>query len=334
MVSFSILNVLSSFGLVGLGLCQQQQYTHLKNQPADPRSHLVSPPKFGFGTWYLNLSIENTTEAVAGAIVQGYRHIDAAAVYENQQGVGLGIKEGLKRANITRSDIWITTKLWGDMILIRKNTRHQDVEKGINTTLKDLGLDYIDLYLLHFPFGERAQGKCYDLCSRPPGSTLKPLVHQMEVHPYLQQREWVKKNKDLNLTIIAYAPLGNTSPTYHKEFYNNKEVWGDLPMLLENETIKKIAAQRKCTPVQVVLSWNLRLGQVVIPKSARLDHQKENWGALNCKLTDEDDKEIAGIEAKHGPRRMLKVCGIYGINCYEGLSGMERWKGWKSPLGL
>jgi alcohol dehydrogenase (NADP+) len=163
-------------------------------------------------------------------------------------------------------------------------------------------------------------------------ATLKPLAHQMEVHPYLQQRDWVKKNKELNLTVIAYAPLGNTSPTYREKFYNNKEVWGDLPMLLEEETIKKIAARRSCTPAQVVLGWNLRLGQSVIPKSSHLTRQKENLGALDCKLTDEDDKEIAGIEARYGPRRMLNVCGLYRINCYEGLTGMERWKSWKSPL--
>jgi hypothetical protein len=75
MVFSSALTALSSFGLVGLSLCQGQ-YAHLKNQPADTRSHLVSPPKFGFGTWFLDISVENTTEAVAGAIVQGYRHID------------------------------------------------------------------------------------------------------------------------------------------------------------------------------------------------------------------------------------------------------------------
>lgn len=165
-------------------------------------------------------------------------------------------------------------------------------------------------------------------------ATVKPLVHQMEVHPYLQQREWIKKNKALNMSVIAYAPLGNTSPTYRERFYNNKEVWGDLPMLLENETIKKVATRRQCTPAQVVLGWNLRLGQTIIPKSARFDHQKENLGALECskKLTDEDDKEIAGIEAKYGPRRMLNVCGLFYISCYDGLTGMERWKNWKSPL--
>ena len=150
----------------------------------------------------------------------------------------------------------------------------------------------------------------------------------------MQQRDWVKKNKDLNLTVIAYAPLGNTSPTYRTRMYNNKQVWGDLPMLLQQDTIKKIATQRNCTPVQVVLSWNLRLGQTVIPKSGQVTRQKENMGALNCKLTDQDDKEIAGIEEKYGPRRMLNVCALYRQNCYEGLTGMERWKNWKSPLGI
>ena len=130
--------------------------------------------------------------------------------------------------------------------------------------------------------------------------------------------------------MIAYAPLGNTSPTYRTRFYNNKEVWGDLPMLLELDTIKKIAEIRGCTSAQVVLGWNIGLGTNVIPKSSQLARQQEN--SEPCKLTAEDDQEIAGIEAKYGPRRMLNVCGLYNINCYEGLTGMERWKSWKSPI--
>jgi alcohol dehydrogenase (NADP+) len=164
------------------------------------------------------------------------------------------------------------------------------------------------------------------------GATLKPLVHQFEIHPYLQQRDWVKKNKEMNFTVMAYAPLGNTSPTYRESIYANKESYGDLPMLLEHDVIKTIATRRKCTPAQVVLSWNLRLGQAIIPKSVQLDRQKENFASTNCKLTDEDDKDIAGIETKHGPRRLLNICGLFNLMCYEGLTGMERWKSWKSPL--
>jgi alcohol dehydrogenase (NADP+) len=164
-------------------------------------------------------------------------------------------------------------------------------------------------------------------------ATFKPLVHQMEVHPYLQQRDWVKHNQDLNLTVIAYAPLGNTSPTYRKGIYANSRVVKGLPMLLEHETIKKIAAARNCSPSQVVLAWNLRHGVTVIPKSSHLDRQKQNMGALTCKLTDEDDKAIAGIENTYGPRRMLNICAVFGKNCYEGLTGMEHWKSWNVLTG-
>lgn len=103
-------------------------------------------PAFGFGTWLLNTSPKNTTRAVRIAIESGYRHIDAAKAYGNQYAVGKGIRKGLKSVGAKREDLWVTSKLFND--------DHNRVEAALNQTLKELGLDYLDLYLMHWPAGQ------------------------------------------------------------------------------------------------------------------------------------------------------------------------------------
>lgn len=123
----------------------------------------ISQPLIGFGTWNLNLSPENTTAAVSFAIQRGYRQIDGAAAYGNEKAVGKGIADGLKKANLRREDIWVTSKLWNDQyvhygrVIVRLTDvtcSHGDfaaVEAALNNTLDDLGVGYLDLYLMHWP---------------------------------------------------------------------------------------------------------------------------------------------------------------------------------------
>ena len=110
-----------------------------------PSIKIDSIPLLGFGTWNLRVNAQNTSDAVSAAIRTGYRHIDCAKVYGNQKEVGKGIANGLKKTNIKRNEIWITSKLWND---------HHDpdkVEEGLDETLSELNLDYLDLYLMHWP---------------------------------------------------------------------------------------------------------------------------------------------------------------------------------------
>jgi alcohol dehydrogenase (NADP+) len=143
---------------------------------------------------------------------------------------------------------------------------------------------------------------------------IKPKVHQMELHPYLQQIDWVETHRRENISVIGYAPLGNTSPSYQKTLRS-----GGPPLLLNNPTIMEIAKAKGCTSAQVVLAWNMRRGVAVIPKSSHLYRQKENFDARDkCKLTDEDDAKIKGMESKW-VARFNNPCSFMRMHCFEGL---------------
>lgn len=146
-------------------------------------------------------------------------------------------------------------------------------------------------------------------------ATIKPKVHQLEAHPYLQQTEYIKSIQAKNITVTAYAPLANTSPAYMTTglFNPNKP-----PQILENPVITAVAKSRSCTPAQVVLGWNLRRGLAVIPKAGNVKHQEENINAANCKLTDEDVAQIDGMSAKYS-QRSCNMCKGIQHKCFEGL---------------
>lgn len=121
-----------------------------------PQSSIDRIPSLGFGTYDLKISAENTSNAVAVAIEAGYIHIDCAVSYGNQIDVGRGIKEGLLKAGKKREDIWVTSKLWND------HHAPDKVEEDLNNTLKELGLEYLDLYLMHWPVGKDPKTRKYD----------------------------------------------------------------------------------------------------------------------------------------------------------------------------
>jgi alcohol dehydrogenase (NADP+) len=142
-------------------------------------------------------------------------------------------------------------------------------------------------------------------------ATIKPKIHQFEGHPYLRQDSFVDFNFKHNITVVNYAPLGNTSPTY-------ATAGAGAPKLLTNKVIVEIARLRSCAPAQVVLAWNLHRRVIVIPKALRKDHQVENYGTLTkCKLLPED---IAKIQAMTYKIRMLSYpCAMAANACFKGL---------------
>jgi alcohol dehydrogenase (NADP+) len=140
-------------------------------------------------------------------------------------------------------------------------------------------------------------------------ATIKPYVHQFELHPYLQQTGWVQENFKKNLTVTAYAPLANTNPVHNLGVSESRGL--KQPMLLTNTVIKEVAAARGCTLAQVVLAWNMKRGVVVIPKAARPEHQMENIATFTqCKLTDADQAKINGFGI--ALRLYPNACG-YGL---------------------
>jgi alcohol dehydrogenase (NADP+) len=294
-----------------------------------------SIPLLGFGTWNLKISERNTTTAVSAAIQAGYKHIDCAAIYGNEKEVGEGIKRGLETTGQRREDIWVTSKLWNDHHVSDK------VADALQKTLGDLGLDYLDLYLMHWPvasaggkntidyletwhamsaipsFKARYVGvsnfdpkQLKDLIAK---SSVKPAIHQFELHPYLQQTEWVQWHKDNGINVTAYSPLANLNPIYGGK--------ATPPSLLENEDISKIAKSRGCTNAQVALAWGMGRKTSVIPKSSHVGRIKENLESTECNLEKEDYSTIKGIANKH-TKRFNNPSDGWGVPLYEDLEGV------------
>ncbi|OYO02689.1 aldo/keto reductase [Enemella evansiae] len=244
-------------------------------------------PQLGFGVW--QVSTEDIVPAVRKALEVGYRHIDTAAIYGNEEGVGQAIKE----SGIPRDQLFVTTKLWND--------RHGDVRAAITESLGKLGLDYLDLYLTHWPVPQ--QNKYLDAwlameeaqrdgLTRSIGvsnhqrehlelildkGTVTPAVNQIEVHPTLTQDAMVDFDKSKGIVTEAWSPLGQAKD-------------------LENPVITELAQQLGRTPAQVILRWHLQRGLVVFPKSVTPKRIEENFDVFGFELDDAAMQKIAGLD--------------------------------------
>lgn len=254
-------------------------------------------PQLGFGVW--QVPDEEATPAVEKALETGYRSIDTAKVYENEHGVG----RALANSNIPREELFITTKVWNS------DQGYENTLKAFDASLERLGLDYVDLYLIHWPTPEydtyvetykaleklykdgrvKAIGVCnfhiehlqrlLDECD------IVPAVNQVECHPYLQQTGLLDFCKQHNIYLEAWSPL-----------MQGGEV-------LKNEVVKTIADEHGKTPAQVIIRWHLQADHIVIPKSVTPSRIKENFDVFDFKLTADDMKKIAELnrDQRKGP---------------------------------
>lgn len=248
-----------------------------------------SIPQLGFGTFLV--APDEAQRVVSDALEVGYRHIDTAAFYGNEEGVGAAIRE----SGIPRDEIFVTTKLWND--------RHEDAEAALAESLEKLGLDRVDLYLIHWPVPKqdtyldawnslielRSQGLSTSIgvCNFLPEhldrlvaeSGAAPAVNQVELHPWMQQKATVAANKQHNVATEAWAPLGQF-----------KYDFAQFPVLVE------AAQTHDTTPAQVVLRWHLQHGYIIFPKSRVRERMAENVGSLNFELTDAEMAAVDGLD--------------------------------------
>ncbi|MBQ1376050.1 MAG: aldo/keto reductase [Clostridia bacterium] len=249
----------------------------------------VKMPLVGFGV-YLVSDLEECERSVSWALSAGYRLIDTAAIYKNEEAVGAAIK----KSGIPRDELFITTKVW------IQDAGEENAKKAYEASLEKLGLDYVDLYLIHQPFGDyygswRAMEKLYrDGRVRAIGvsnfndaryvditvnSDIVPAVNQVETHPFFQQ---------------------NTLREAMAEYGTQHEAWGPLAEaklgIFENETLVKIAKKHNKSVAQVVLRWNVDRKVVVIPKSVHRERIEENFNIWDFKLDAEDIAAIAALD--------------------------------------
>lgn len=255
-------------------------------------SNGVKMPLEGFGVFQVP-DAKECEQAVTDALNAGYRLIDTAAAYMNEEAVGVAIK----KSGIKREELFITTKLW------IQDAGYENAKKAFETSMNKLGLDYLDLYLVHQPMSDyygswraleelykegkiRAIGVCNfyperlaDLCLN---AEIPPMVNQVECHPFFQQIDALKTMKEYDVQIEAWGPFAEGQ-------------YG----IFKHPTLTKIGEKYSKSAAQVVLRWNVQRGVVVIPKSVHKERIEENLNIWDFKLADEDMQEIAKLDIGH-----------------------------------
>lgn len=252
----------------------------------------IEMPLEGFGVFQVPDAAQCKT-AVLQALNAGYRLIDTAAAYMNEEAVG----EAIRESGIPREDLFITTKLW------IQDAGYENAKKAFQTSLDKLGLDYLDLYLIHQPYNDyygswrameelynegkiRAIGVCnfyperlVDLCMN---AAVTPAVNQVECHPFFQQKEAMATMKEYGVQIEAWGPFAEGQKN-----------------IFSNEILTKIGKKYNKTTAQVILRWNTQRGVIVIPKSVHENRIQENINIWDFELSEDDMQTISQMDLGH-----------------------------------
>ena len=254
-------------------------------------------PQLGFGVY--QIKPEETKKCVLEALKIGYRHIDTAHYYENERQVGEAIKEFLQANNeVKRTDIWITSKVWVTEF------GNEKTREAIKKMLNRINLEYIDLVLIHYPYNDymgaykeleeevdaghiknigisNFEGSEFDTLFE--NVRIKPVLNQIELHPYFQQRNIREKMEAKNVKTEGWAPLGRTKTNLFKE-----------------KIISDLAQKYKKSEAQIVLRWHIQSGFITIPKSCNPKRIKENFEIFDFELTKDEMNEINTLNGKKG----------------------------------
>ena len=255
-------------------------------------SNGVELPMIGYGTFQIKDAAQ-CEQCVSEALEAGYRLFDTAASYENEAAIG----RALRGSGVPREELFITTKLWV------QDASYEGAKKAIETSLQKLGLDYIDLYLIHQPFGDyygawRAMERLYregavraigvsnftperlvDLCMN---QEVRPMVNQIEIHPFFQQNTALRVMEDYGVVPQAWGPFSEAQ----KDIFNHK-------------TLAKIASRHGKTTAQVILRWHLQRDLPTIPKTVHQERMIENLDVFDFELSEKELESIAGMDIGH-----------------------------------
>lgn len=279
----------------------------------------VKMPMEGFGVFQVR-DKEECKESVLNAIRAGYRLIDTAASYTNEDAVGEAVREAIAEGICTREELFITSKMW-----VQDMQNYEMAEKAIDHSIETLGVEYLDLYLLHQAMKDyfsawRAMEDAYKegklraigvsnfyphvLTNFCETVAIRPMVNQIEMHPYFAQESALKVMEEYQIVPEAWAPLGGGR---HNPF--------------DNEMVKEIAAAHGKTVGQVVLRWNVQRGVVVIPKSVHKARIEENFQIWDFTLTEEEMQKISSLDlgyqgtaVKHFDPEFVKMCNTRKIH--------------------
>lgn len=250
----------------------------------------VQMPWFGLGVFKVEDGSE-VVQAVKAAVKNGYRSIDTAAIYGNETSVGQGIREAIAETNVTREELFVTSKVW------TADLGYEATLAAYETSLNKLGLEYLDLYLIHWPVEGKykeawraletlykegrvkaigvSNFQIHHLEELMKDATVKPMINQVELHPQLTQKELSAYCKDQGIQMEAWSPL----------------MQGQL---LDHPVLQEIAHKHNKSVAQVILRWDLQNGIITIPKSTKEHRMIENADVFNFELSNE---ELAQIDA-------------------------------------
>jgi len=249
----------------------------------------IEIPQLGFGVW--QVSAEDVVPAVATALQVGYRHIDTAMMYRNEEGVGQAVRD----SGVPREEVFVTTKLWNS------DHGYESALAAFDGSCERLGLEYVDLYLIHWPTPKRdryvetwqaferiyAEGRARaigvsnfqanHLRRLIDEGTVVPAVNQIELHPTFTQQAMRDLHQQLGIATQAWSPLGQAQD-------------------LEDPVIGAIADRLDRSPAQVILCWHLQLGNIVFPKSVTPTRIRENFAVFDFELSEPDVAQISSLD--------------------------------------